>query len=1011
MLRTVCGGGVIAVIAVTSLTLSLHRDDSLGRLVKATAEMRPIEARLSGGFRWAPYRSIREIRSTNRLRGFDDVAHAAAIVRQEATRSTSIDARRSAAVALLFEGKSRAAVQELESVAAFAQWDGRVRSDLAAARLHVAIDENVPGLLPEALAAADSALRLQPGLVEGLFNRALILERLGIRDQASEAWSRYLDVDTSSEWAVEVRDRVRSLAPLPPFQQLLDRNFPRLAHDPLAAHDMARSSPLEARLYGETVILSQWADKETSDDRASASEHLRIAREFGEELARNGDGMLKATVAAIDRADAEQTGHLIRGHLLYRRAQAEFKSDRAESAQPLFVSAAREFDLGGSPLKIGAEYYLAHTFHTLGQLPEARAREKRLLKEIAPVFPAYRAQVLWHLGLGYTADGLWGNALTALTESAATFERLRETAYASFVRELLAEVYDRIGDPDSAWEHRVVAWRGVGAHTSFRLEQSLEAAGRSAMMRRQLAPAASLLGLASEAATRAGRPVVEVQTRLLQARLLSEMTYTESAQQALARARVAASLIPDAAAKEDADAEIVATNAIICATPAEAVRLLTKAIEYQSIRGRRIALPELYFHRARAHREMRKPKLAAADLETGVAIVERCRESLPEGEVRWGVFDPSYELFEEAIDLALADGDTRRAFAFSERARSRELLDGLKSDRTSASPSQLEPNASVVEYIPFNDRLVILVASRDGVHAVKQRISRSALERDGATFAAAVAAESPDRRRLAMELHRRLIEPIESELMGTEKLVLVPGASLAAVPFVALENAAHVPLVERFSIVVTPSAAVYEELSLRKRPVSATPRLLVMANPITDPNVEPLPETEIEANRIAVLYQRRRVLLRESATVAAFSRDAAEADVIHLATHGESPLNGRAKPALILAGSRLDAGQIEVMHLRHTSVALLAACSSARGPVRSEGTLSISRAFLAAGVPSVIATLWSIDDSASASFFPLVHKYLARGLPADRALREAQRDAIRNGVPASLWAAVQCIGS
>ena len=61
-----------------------------------------------------------------------------------------------------------------------------------------------------ALVAADQALTLQPAQAEALFNRALALEALGIRFAAADSWRRYLEVDPSSSWAVEARERQRA---------------------------------------------------------------------------------------------------------------------------------------------------------------------------------------------------------------------------------------------------------------------------------------------------------------------------------------------------------------------------------------------------------------------------------------------------------------------------------------------------------------------------------------------------------------------------------------------------------------------------------------------------------------------------------------------------------------------------------------------------------------------------------------------------------------------------------
>jgi len=162
---------------------------------------------------------------------------------------------------------------------------------------------------------------------------------------------------------------------------------------------------------------------------------------------------------------------------------------------------------------------------------------------------------------------------------------------------------------------------------------------------------------------------------------------------------------------------------------------------------------------------------------------------------------------------------------------------------------------------------------------------------------------------------------------------------------------------------------------------------------------------------VAALYANAVRLSGPSATPAAFQQSAAAADVIHFATHGNVPAGAHGSPSLLLSGDRLDSRAIAATSLPRTSVVVLAACDSARGPERAEGTISVARAFLAAGVPEVLGTLWPIDDAASAQFFPRVHYYLSRGLSLAEATRQAQIESIKRGKPSAFWAAVQCTGS
>jgi CHAT domain-containing protein len=1007
----------LVVVAVSAVSLWRVQSDPMRRLVRATSrEGRPVEARLIGGFRWAPIerRTVRGAATDEPgVQRSMQMASAQWWVLSKTINDSSPGGRHVAAVAMLLQGSSRNAATRLAQLTAEGPADAGIWSDLAAARYEVGLVENDPSMLGEALVAADASLRINPALREALFNRALALERLGFRDFAREAWERFLVADGASPWADEARQHLLSLTPVPVFQEVLDKNFDLLVNDRDFAYSVARTRPWECRLYGETAILGNWALAETKGDQAFAERHLRIARSFGEELARNrGEAMLQGAVRAIDRADAEARKHLTTGHILFRQAQTEFKNDRVATAQPIFEDAAKELEAGGSPIALIARFYLAHTYFMLGNLAEARRREQRLLDEAPPELRAHRAQLLWHLGLGYQAEGNWGRAMATLKEAAAIFEAIGESDSAANMREMIAEVYDRTGDPQAAWAERLIALRGIGRMTASRLQLSLDAMARGAMMRKQWPMALSFLDLAGEAARRIKRPATEVDTRLLQAHVFRRMDDGAGADEALRRAAAAAAKIEDAASRENAGADVMATEAILTPSPDVAVALLSKAIEYHQTRGRRMLLPDMYLRRGRAFRELRLPGRAAADMEVGIVEVEQHRASLPSGEPRWGVFHAAEELFEEAIGLALVRHDVNQAFAYAERARARELLEALGGSAPAFMPSMLDANVVIIEYVVLPVRLVLFTVSGGEIHVSEQQVDRAALEHDVEDFIKAASADSYDVRQLSRMLYRRLIVPAESSLTGHETIVFVPGRSLSVFPFAALMKESGEYLVQRHAVVVAPSASVFAQLAAHNRPATADRRVLVVANPTPlEQEDVPLPGAQQEAEEVAAMYPRATRLTGERATIAEFRRNAPEADVIHLATHGAVTAPGRRSAALLFSGGLLDARAIAGISLPHTAAVVLAACDSARGPERAEGTISVARSFLAAGVPAVAATLWKIDDMASARFFPRVHARLARGLSLREALREAQIESIQQGEMPSIWAAVQCIGN
>ena len=950
-----------------------HRSDPVRRIVVAAGRQRVIEARLSGGFEWAPL-------------------HRRALPRM--MLDSSEDGRHATALAMLLTGNGRRGLEQLEQLAAEHPHDAQLWSDVAAARYEAGVASDDAALIAGSLAAADEALRSSRSLPEALFNRALAVERLGIRDEARKAWTRFLAVDGTSEWAAEARERIRHLAPIPFFIVDLRKHYDRLASDPEAAHELARERPEEARLYSETLILADWAAAMSAGDATSAARHLRVAREFGVALARNhGECMVQQAVRAIDDANAEQLQHLVRGHLLFRDAQNQFKTDHAAVAQEMFVRAADELSRGGSPVKLLAEFFLAHTFHALGNLPEARRRELLLLADTPPEFRACRAQLLWHLGLGYQSDGDWGKALDAFTQSVGTFEDLGEDDYAAAVREPMAEIHDRNGDPQEAWRTRVVSLRGIGRMTTARLAMALDNIGRGAMLRKEWPVALSFLQIAGDSAQEIGRPTAETEMRLLQARALAQMGDRDAAHASISKARAATTKIDDAAARRDALADIDRTEAMVTSSPRVAVSLLTRAIDYHATQGRRVLLPELFLLRGRAYRDLGQPARAASDFEAGIVEVEEHRESLPQGQARWSTFEPAAELFEDAVALAIRRGDAAAAFAYAERSRARELLETLG---PTAPLRVFDGDTSLIEYFPLADRLVIFAVHAGVIHVAEAAIDRATLEKKSDAFRGALAAGSPQHHALGQSLYARLVAPVEREIGSSKTLVFVAGPGFPHIPFAALQTASGY-LIERYDLVIAPSAGVYAKLAARN--ASSSQSVLVLANPSTQ-----LIGAEAEAERVSQLYAHSHQLLRGDANVRAYRRYAPSADIIHLATHGDGG-------ELLLTDGRLDSQTIASIALPRTRVVVLAACDSARGPERAEGTISAARGFLAAGVPAVIATIWPIDDGASARFFPRVHRELARGAGAAAAVRDAQRESIERKESPAVWAAVECIGT
>jgi CHAT domain-containing protein len=908
-------------------------------------------------------------------------------------------------LAYLLIGKEHEAVRALET-AANATTEGTVWSDLAAARYVEAVDMDDPSKLAGALVAADVAIERSPQLAEARFNRALVLERFGLRDQAREAWETYLRVDVAGPWADEAREHARSLAPVALFKNELARDYERLMRDAAAAHDLARRYPLEARTWGETEILGRWAVAENGGSAGEAVKHLALARQMAEQLtSAAGDRMLQSLVHSIDNADASKRRELANAHVAFREGQKLFRNGRPADAERELMKAAEGFRRGGSPGELLARYFAANAAYTQGRIDEAYDRLRALL-DTSPDFAAHRAQVLWQVGLVHLARGRLDESIAALTESVDTFERLDEMFYAAAVREILAEDYDRIGDADSAWRHRLLCLRDLGARVTDRLQVALASMSRAAALNHDWQAAVSFLNLEIEVSDRIDDAPQRASALILRARVRHRQGDNSGASADLADARAVMGRISDTGYRDFLDANASAVEALT-AQPPHRVELLTKAIQFHRMKGRRIYLASLYLDRGRAYRDIGDRTRAAADFELGIRELESQRESLSVGEKRWGAFQSGEELFEEAVILELERANPASAFAYVERARARSLLDALGSSWKPLNLAVLRSDTAIIEYAVCEETMVIFVVKRDGIRAFQEPTDRARLSADIEVLSADILNPNPERfRQRARAMYAQLLAPIETEIAGISNIVIVPDPALGAIPFAVLLDTRGNYFVEQHSIAIAPSAAIYARAS-DAGPVR-TGRVLIVRG---GDELGPLSAAVREVNAISRLYAQVTQLADEDATANAFAGAAASADLIYFVGHGVSSGRGHRNGFLLLA-KELDVKQIAAMQLRRTSLVVLAACATAAGEKRStEGTISVARAFLAAGVPSVVATLWPIDDGEAASFFPIVHQHLARGLSAADAVRAAQLDSIRNGTTSHrLWAAIQVIG-
>ena len=467
--------------------------------------------------------------------------------------------------------------------------------------------------------------------------------------------------------------------------------------------------------------------------------------------------------------------------------------------------------------------------------------------------------------------------------------------------------------------------------------------------------------------------------------------------------------------------------------PKEAVAFLDQAIAYQEAADRAMFLPQFYLERARAQLALRNVLAAADDLERGIAHLELQRSHVAEPAMRYGIFDGSHELFSDLVSLHLRRRNPRAAFAVLERGRARALLEQIAGAPRPLPPPEVEAvqraipaDTLLVEYVVLRDRLLLFVIGSDTFDVHEVRVDAATMAARSSALVDALVARRPvaEVQKLAAELHTMLIGPIQRRARF-HNLVLIPDATLQHVPFAALyDRAAGTYLIQQHLLVEVPSAAVFLEGRARVSTVKAPPRsTAVFAGAHPDPalKLRTLADAEGEAARAAAPYRTSVLVAGAQATVARFLDEAPKVDVLHFAGHALIDAADPSQSALVLSASEGDAGllrcrEIGGQRFRKPRVVVLAACSTMLGRTgHTDGTPSIARSFLAAGVPAVVGTLWDIEDGDTVDLVTGFHENLTRGLTPAAALRQAQLAALQGKFittrhPGS-WAAFALLGA
>lgn len=264
------------------------------------------------------------------------------------------------------------------------------------------------------------------------------------------------------------------------------------------------------------------------------------------------------------------------------------------------------------------------------------------------------------------------------------------------------------------------------------------------------------------------------------------------------------------------------------------------------------------------------------------------------------------------------------------------------------------------------------------------------------------------------QLHELLIEPIADLLPQSPdaKVVFVPDQALFLVPFAALQTKSGKYLIEDHTISYSPSIQSLDYTKRLGKRLENLPKAtgnLIVGNPSED-----LADAALEATAIAKLLNTQ-PLIGKVATKNKVLAQIEDSQIIHLAMHGNFDDNNGLDSALSF-GSQVFLTAKEILNLSlRANLVILSACNTGKGAIRGDGVIGLSRAFILAGTPRIIVSLWSVPDSETSQLMMNFYRNMVDNKSINQgyahALRQSMLYTLKHNPHPRNWAAFGLIGA
>ena len=897
----------------------------------------------------------------------------------------------------------------------------------------------------------NKALQLDGSLSEALFNRALLYEDMRLLQQSEEGWKKYLERDADSAWAGESRWR---LAELEERDRARSRDGDELLADFVAAYksrDDEKAFELLSKsteaITGHLVwwqLLRAYLDASLKGERDKAGEFLKALSYAGElQRQRSGDRFVSDLSRFYESSAPKHQAALAQAHTLIEQAHALLARSETDRVVELYEKAKGIFDAAGDKAEGWyARYWVGYSFYRKSEFKRSLSGLSRVAEygKLRGYFTLVENSLTMIANM-HVESNQFSKSLASYKESLEISKKINDQYNTQKNLTSLAFAFKNLGDRKESLAYMQDCLERAGGFWSGarQMYRNYNTAAEILNTFGYYTAAAEYEKAALQFALEAKDPVFEhLCYRQLGAIHAKLQNYTEALRCAEQSYEVAKAI-----SNTRTSMRPVALSSLQLAHIYRQTGDYDRAAAYYDDAIRVCKDINLFAYLYEAHKgrllcyiDQGNDVSAEEELQTVLAFFEQHRAKIKEEKNRNSFFDSEQYVYDIAIDFEYSrKRNFEKAFDYSEVSRARSLYDLMTAgaevagevspDPVIASVSQplmlgsirekLPKQVQILQYSVLDDKLLVWLVSSSKFEVREQKITSSSLTEKVLNYWRSLSSlsegEAEGLRVSGIGLYELLVKPVESLLEKDKQICVIPDKALNYLPFNALlspDTGRY--MISDYALSFAPSANTFllgTEAAVR-RSGAAEERVLSVGDPRFNrdafPGLHDLPSSGREAEAVSRCYGSRSCLVGENATKTRVRNEMAKADVIHLASHyvmdERNPMFSKLLLSDEMKGGSSD-GVLQAYDIYRTKLpaarlVVLSACQTGvEQYYNGEGMIGMSRTFLAAGVPLVVASLWPVASDPTADLMERFHRYRKRGdRSSAAALRQAQLDLI-----------------